>query len=89
MLTKCFEYSKLPSVWLKAIVTPIPKISTKDPYVPLNYRGVSLLSCVCKVFTGIINRRIVVYCDMYVIFVDEQNGFRKNRACTDDVYTLT
>ncbi len=31
MLTKCFEYGKLLSVWLKAIVTPIPKCSTKDP----------------------------------------------------------
>ncbi len=26
---------------------------------------------------------------MYDIFVDEQNGFRKNRACIDHVYTLT
>jgi len=89
MLTKCFEYGKLPSVWLKAIITPIPKSSTKDPYVPLNYRGISLLSCVCKVFTGIINKRIVDYCEMHDIFVDEQNGFRKNRACIDHVYTLT
>ncbi len=26
---------------------------------------------------------------MYAIFVDEQNGFRKNRACIDHVYMLT
>ncbi len=26
---------------------------------------------------------------MYDIFVDKQNGFRKNRACIDHVYTLT
>ncbi len=31
----------------------------------------------------------VVYCKMHDIFVDEQNGFSKNRACVDHVYTLT
>ena len=86
---KCFETGILPSVWLKAIIIPIPKSTTKDPHVPLNYRGISLLSCVCKVFTAIINRRIVNYCELGNLFVEEQNGFRKNRSCIDHIFSLT
>ena len=46
---KCFDSSLVPSVWLKSIITPIPKNAHKDPYTPLNYCGISLLSCVSKV----------------------------------------
>ena len=44
----CFENGMVPSMWRKALIKPIPKGSAKDPYVPLNYRGISLLSCVSK-----------------------------------------
>ena len=86
---KCFEFCMLPSVWLKAVIVPVPKSSTKDPFVPLNYRGISILSCVCKVFSGIINKRIVNYFELGNLFVEEQNGFRKKRACIDHIYSLT
>ncbi len=40
----------LPPVWLKAVINSIPKGANKDPLIPLNYRGIRLLSCVGKVF---------------------------------------
>ncbi len=89
LYVKCFEYGKIPAIWLKAIISPVPKSSTKDPYVPLNYRGISLLSCVCKVFTSIINKRIVNYTEELDLLVDEQNGFRRKRSCVDHIYALT
>ena len=46
LLNMCFINNSIPSVWRKAIIAPIPKSSAKDPCVPLNYRGISLLSCV-------------------------------------------
>ncbi len=33
----------LPTMWLKSVINPIPKGSNKDIFVPLNYRGISLL----------------------------------------------
>ncbi len=84
-----FESCILPSVWLKSVINPISKGSNKDPYIPLNYRGISLLSCVGKVFTGIINHSIVDYCEFNNIYEDEQNGFRHKRSCEDHIYTLT
>jgi exonuclease III len=41
LFTACFKTGIIPSVWSKALIKPIPKCSSKDPYVPLNYRGIS------------------------------------------------
>ncbi len=84
-----FESCKLPSVWPKSVLNPIPKGLNKDPYIPLNYRGICLLSCVGKVFSGIINHHIVDYCESNNIHEEEQNGFSCNRSCEDHIYTLT
>ena len=86
---KCFDYGKVPGVWLKSIIVPVPKGGNKDPFVPLNYRGISLLCTMTKVFTGILNNRITKFTDMNKIIVDEQNGFRKGRSCSDHIFTLT
>ena len=88
MFTAFFEFGVIPSIWLKSVVNPIPKGAKKDPYTPLNYRGISLLSCVYKVYTSILNTRILEYCEMLDIFVDEQNGFRKGRSCEDHIFVL-
>ena len=85
---KCFDSSLVPSVWLKSIITPIPKNAQKDPYTPLNYRGISLLSCVSKVYSSLINNRIQLYCNMTDMLVDEQNGFRSGRSCEEHIFTL-
>ena len=74
---------------LKAIIKPIPKNAQNDPRVPLNYRGVSLLSTVSKLFSGILNNRLVAFLDSENLLVDEQNGFRKSRACIDHIFILT
>ena len=89
LFSKYFNLSLTPTIWLKAMINPIPKGSKKDPYTPINYRGISLLSCVAKVYTGILNDRITSYCEMMDIYVDEQNGFRKGRSCEDHIYSLT
>ena len=57
----CFKNGCVPSFWLKSILSPIPKGSDKDPYCPLSYRAVSLISCICKVYTGILNTRIATF----------------------------
>lgn len=86
---KCFSMGLIPTVWLKAVIVPVPKGSTKDPCVPLNYRGISLLSCVYKVYSGILNSRLVNYMEDIDWFVEEQNGFRGGRSCQDHIFSLT
>ncbi len=79
LFSKFFQTCVLPSVWLKAIITPVPKSSSKDPYVPLNYRGISLLSCVGKAFSGIINKHVVNYCEDNNVYEDEQKWIQEKK----------
>ena len=61
LFSYCFESGLVPSNWLRGIVTPIPKGLDKDSSVTLNYRGISLLSSVQKVYSSIINTRLTHY----------------------------
>ena len=42
-----------------------------------------------KLYTGILNSRIVSYMENEGIYADEQNGFRAKRSCSDHLFTLT
>ena len=89
LLNVCFNHSITPTIWNKAFLVPIPKGASKDPHIPTNYRGISLLSCAAKLYSAIINNRIGFINDSEESLVKEQNGFRKNRSCEDHIYTLT
>ena len=55
---------------------------------PANYRGITLLSVVEKVFCKILNNRLVQCLDKEGALHEGQAGFRTNRICMDNVYTL-
>ena len=85
----CFDSGKVPVMWTQSVITPIPKNRTNDPRVPLNYRGISLLSCIYKVYSSILNERLIKHLNKNEILHDEQNGFRGGRSCVDHIFTLT
>ncbi len=88
-ITTCFESGIAPSMWEKSIITPIPKDKSKCIYTPLNYRGISLLCTLSKVYSSILSVRINEYCELLDIIVDEQNGFRRDRSCNDHIFSIT
>ena len=53
-----------------------------------NYRGISLLSCISKLYSAFLNDRISKFLKHNDLLSDEQNGFRANRSCEDHVFTL-
>ena len=55
----------------------------------MNYRGISLLSCVYKLYSGILNQRLLNYLETSGFLAEEQNGFRKGRSCIDHIYSLS
>lgn len=85
----CFNIGITPSEWDKSIIVPIPKSIKADPRIPLNYRGVSLLSTVYKLYSGVLNKRLTHYLESNKVLVDEQNGFRRNRACIDHIFVIS
>ena len=58
------------------IIKFIPKNSKKNPFLPLNYRGISFISCISKIYSSILNNRLTQYLEENKILVDKQNGFR-------------
>ena len=92
LLTKLFNLifssGLMPTLWLKAVIKPIPKGSMVDPRVPLQYRGICLLSTVSKLYTSLLNNRLLLFCENNGILVEEQNGFRKKRSCEEHIFSL-
>ena len=69
-----FDTSIIPESRLKGNILPIYK-NKGDIQQPENYRPITLLSCVGKLFTSIINNRLTNYTDRYDIITDSQTGF--------------
>lgn len=86
LFNKCFGLGFIPSSWRKGIIHPVPKGS--DSRNPLNYRGITLASCVYKLYCSVLNRRIVKWVEDNNILCDEQIGFRKDRNCLDHISSV-
>ena len=85
----CFESGLAPSAWGKAIINPILKGNNSDARDPRVYRGISLISCIGKLYSGLLNHRLTVFLEMFGVIVDEQNGFRQSRSCLEHLSSLT
>jgi len=55
---------------------------------PSNYRPIALLNSLLKLFTSIIQERLLQWCEEHAILPEAQAGFRKNRGCVDQIFTL-
>ncbi len=88
LVNYCFHSGCVPAQWKQGIINPIPKGTGKDNRVPLNYRGITLISVPCKIYCDILNRRLVKWLEENQVIVDEQNGYRKKRSCEDHLYSL-
>ena len=80
----CFSYKqgKHPNAWKNAMVQPILKRGC-DKTDPSNYRPISIVSAVAKVFEKCINQHIVEYLEINKIISDRQYGSRESRSTTD------
>ena len=73
IFNKCLLYSRFASVWKKASVIPLHKKDSKDNVS--NYRPVSLLSTVGKVFERIIFKHVFNFFRDKFVLSDIQTGF--------------
>ena len=76
----------VPTNWCMGIILPLYK-NKGSPTNPDNYRGITLLSCVSKLFTACINSRLALFIDDGILG-NEQAGFREGYSTTDHVYVL-
>ena len=64
-----------PNQWSEGIIVPIFK--KNDPSDVQNYRGITLVSCFSKIFTGILNNRITDWAESNNVLSDSQFCFVK------------
>jgi hypothetical protein len=76
---KSLDKGELPSVWKRAVVSPIFKSGKRE--IPANYRPISLTSIPCKILESIISDHILVYLKSKRILTDKQFGFLKKTIC--------
>ena len=78
---------QIPEAWIIGMITPIYK-NKGDKLDVNNYRGITILSCLGKLFTSVINARLNKYADEVNLINENQTGFRKGYSTTDHVFLL-
>ena len=81
------ETGLIPSDWTIGIIKALYKNKGNINDVN-NYRGITLLSCIGKLFTSVINTRLYTYLTHMNILGSEQAGFRPNHSTLDHIFAL-
>ena len=82
LFKKCLKEFCFPDFWKVSSVIPVLK-NVGERSTAENYRPVSLLSVVSKVFEKLVNNRIVDHLEKCGFFSDCQYGFRSSRSTAD------
>ena len=90
LIRRAYELEEVPKDWSRGIIFPIFKgKSESERRDPKNYRGITLLSIVSRVYMSILNTRISKWCEKRESFTETQAAFRKNRSPMDQLFILT
>ena len=81
LINRTMTIGIFPSIFKTALVRPLYKKGDKREIS--NYRPISLLSCVSKIFEKVLLNRLVKFFTKHNILYEGQYGFRKNRSTTD------
>ena len=74
-----------PTYWNISAITPLHK---KDSvFLPDNYRGISITSCLGKCFTSVLTNRLITIIEEHNI-IDDQAAFKKRSRTTDHMFIL-
>jgi hypothetical protein len=77
---------KTPNEWNKGIIIPIYKKGNKNDLD--NYRGITLTSCVSKIFNRLVCNQITNFLENNNVLTEVQGGFRKDHRCDDHIFNL-
>ena len=86
MFNRVLSEGHYPLCWKLGKVTPIFK--SGDISNPCNYRPITLLPVLSKIFEKHLNSELMDYLNKNKILCDLQAGFRSNHSCTDIVHKI-
>ena len=80
------ETGIFPDQWKEANVTPVHK--KNDKQIISNYRPISLLPILAKIFERVIFKKLYNYLDVNNLITKNQSGFRPGDSCTNQLLSL-
>jgi hypothetical protein len=54
----------------------------------MNYRPITIVSCLGKLFTAILNARLNDYTEEFMILKENQSGFRQSYSTLDNIFSI-
>ena len=87
IFNEMIEFSIYPD-WMKlAKITPLYKKGDRN--LPENYRPISLISSLSKVFEKLLLKRMMSFCSKHKILTSAQFGFRPKMSCVQAIIRVT
>ena len=86
LFNKIFELKVYPVEWCKSLIYPLHKKG--NPASVQNYRGISLLNIISKIFTRIIFERLTNWSDIRELIPESQAGGRRGFSTVDNIFCL-
>ena len=89
LFNSVFDSGIIPSAWLDGTISPIYKNmgDIKQKNIE-NFRPITILCCIGKLFTAILNNRLTVFLDNNEELLENQAGFRKGYGTSDHIFVL-
>jgi hypothetical protein len=81
-----FDNEVWPDRWGSGIIFPLHKHGSRLD--PSNYRPITLMSIVGKLFGLVLNNRLIEFSELTNSVSDEQGGFRPHRGTPDQIFIL-
>ena len=81
-----FKHEVWPERWGRGIIFPLYKEDSRLD--PGNYRPITLLSTVGKLFGSIVENRLSTWSEKHNVLSDHQGGFRRGRGTPDLIFLL-
>jgi len=83
IISYIFMTGSLPNIWKNSIIVPIPKIPNSPN--PNDYRPISLLCPISKVFEKMVYKTITFYLEIMHLLPENQHGFQKFKSVTTNL----
>ena len=86
LFNKLYEIGYFPETWTEGYIIPLHKKGSINDVE--NYRGITLLSVLGKLFSKVINNRLSEWAERYFILIEAQAGFRSHMSTVDNIFCL-
>ena len=81
-----FQGGKYPTAWCQSLIQPLHKKGSMSEVN--NYRGISLLNVVSKIFTSVLHERLREWADLGGHIPESQAGARKGYCTIDNIFCM-